>query len=175
VADVLPQLCHGSASFTAFYGSRFWHAFLLDDDFQTMASSSSGRKGVNAMSAVRALREKLGDDGMAELQMVVSNAGRQWKDDVLAVAGERFERIDMAKEFAAVRVDMAKEFAAVRSEMAAEFANVRAEFANVRRETAVGLAQSHAHLLKWSFLFWVGQVAAMGAMMAFLLNSIATR
>ncbi len=154
-----------------------------------MASSSSGRKGVTAMSAVRALREKLGDDGMAELQMVVNNAGRQWKDDVLAVAGERFERrlveeigalrIDMAKEFAAVRVDMAKEFAAVRSEMATQFAGVRgemaAEFANVRRETAVGLAQSHAHLLKWSFLFWVGQVAAMGAMMAFLLNSIGTR
>src|SRR6185312_6152066 len=111
---------------------------------------------------------------------------RQWKDDVLAVAGERFERrlaeeigalrIDMAKEFAAVRVDMAKEFAAVRSEMATQFAGVRsemaAEFSNVRRETAVGLAQSHADLLKWSFLFWVGQVAAMGAMMAFLLNSI---
>ncbi len=143
-----------------------------------MASSSSGRKGVTAMSAVRALREKLGDDGMAELQMVVNNAGRQWKDDVLAIAGERFERrlaeeigalrIDMAKEFAALRVDMAKEFAAVRSEMAAEFASVR-------RETAVGLAQSHANLLKWSFLFWVGQVAAMGAMMAFLLNTIGTR
>jgi hypothetical protein len=50
-----------------------------------------------------------------------------------------------------------------------------AEFAHVRRETAVGLARSHVHLLKWSFLFWVGQVAAMGAMMAFLLNSIGTR
>jgi len=171
------------------YVSRFWHAFLLDDDFQTMASSSSGRKGVDAMSADRALREKLGDDGMAELQIVVSNAGRQWKDDVLAVAGERFERrlaeeigglrIDMAKEFAALRVEMAKEFADVRSEMATQFAAARgetaAEFAHVRRETAVGLAESHAHLLKWSFLFWIGQVAAMSAMMAFLLKTIGTR
>ncbi len=141
----------------------FWHAFLLDDDFQTMASSSSGRKGVTAMSAVRALREKLGDDGMAELQMVVNNAGRQWKDDVLAIAGERFER-RLAEEIGALRIDVAKEFAALRVEMAKEFAAVRRE-----------MAQSHAHLLKWSFLFWVGQVAAMGAMMAFLLNSIGPR
>jgi hypothetical protein len=74
----------------------------------------------------------------------------------------------MAKEFAAVRSEMATGFAAVRGEMTAEFAHVR-------RETAVGLARSHVHLLKWSFLFWVGQVAAMGAMMAFLLNSIGTR
>jgi len=49
------------------------------------------------------------------------------------------------------------------------------EFADVRRETAVGLAESHAHLLKWSFLFWIGQVAAMSAMMAFLLKTIGTR
>jgi len=119
------------------------------------------------MSADRALREKLGDDGMAELQIVVSNAGRQWKDDVLAVAGERFER-RLAEEIGGLRIDMAKEFAALRVEMAKEFADVR-------RETAVGLAESHAHLLKWSFLFWIGQVAAMSAMMAFLLKTIGTR
>jgi hypothetical protein len=80
------------------------------------------------MSAVRALREKLGDDGMAELQMVVDNAGRQWKDDVLAVVGERFERL-LAEEIGALRIDMAKESAALRREMAAEFAAVRSEMA----------------------------------------------
>ena len=129
------------------------------------------------MSAVRALREKLGDDGMAGLHAVVNEAGRQWKDEVLTVTGERFERrlaeeigglrIDMAKEFASLRIEMAKEFGAVRSEMAAEFADVR-------KEMAVGFAQTHTSLLKWSFLFWVGQLAAMGAMMAFLLRAIAS-
>lgn len=110
--------------------------------------------------------------------MVISDAGRQWKDDVLAVTGERFER-RLAEEIGALRIDMAKEFAAIRVEMAREFAAVRgemaAEFAHVRRETAVGLAQSHAQLLKWSFLFWIGQVAATSAMMAFLLKTIGTR
>jgi hypothetical protein len=119
------------------------------------------------MSAVRALREKLGDEGMAELHGVVDDAGRRWKDDVLAVTGERFER-RLAEEIGALRIDMAKEFATLRVEMASQFADVR-------REMAVGLAQAHASLLKWSFLFWVGQLAAIGAMMAFMLRTIGSR
>jgi hypothetical protein len=119
------------------------------------------------MSAVRALREKLGEEGLVGLQVVIDNTGRQWRDDVLTVTGERFER-RFAQEMAALRVDIAKEFAGLRTEMAKESAEIR-------KETAVGLAQTHASLLKWSFLFWVGQFAATSAMMAFLLQTVGTR
>ena len=34
------------------------------------------------------------------------------------------------------------------------------------------LAETRADLLKWSFLFWIGQVAAVGAMLSFALRSI---
>ncbi len=34
------------------------------------------------------------------------------------------------------------------------------------------LAETRAELLKWSFLFWVGQVAAVAAMLAFALRSV---
>jgi hypothetical protein len=133
---------------------------------------------------------------MSDLQLFVEDTGQQWRDDVIAAA-ERFDgrlrdetnalRIDMTKEFAAVRVDMAKEFAAVRREMATEFAAVQGEmatefaavqgemareFAAVRSEMAGGLASARADLLKWSFLFWVGQFAAVSGMMAFLLRTI---
>jgi len=69
---------------------------------------------------------------------------------------------------AAVRVEMATESAAVRVEMAKEFAAVRTEL-------TVGLAETRADLLKWSFLFWIGQFAAVSAMMAFLLRTIGPR
>ena len=95
-----------------------------------------------------------------------------------AVTAERFERrlaqeigalrVDMAKASAALRIDLAKESGALRAEMAQEFATVR-------KEMQVGLAETHASLLKWSFLFWVGQFAAVSAMMAFLLKTIGTR
>jgi hypothetical protein len=103
-------------------------------------------KGVCSMeAAVRTLRAKLGDEGMSGLQIVVDDAGRQWKDDVVAITSERFER-RLSEEIGALRVDMAKEFASLRVE-----------------------------ILKWSFLFWIGQFAAFSAMMTFLLRTVGAR
>ena len=99
--------------------------------------------------SVRALRETLGNDAMAGLHIVVDDKGRQWKDDVLAITEERFER-RLAREIGDLRLDMTKEFVSLRVGMAKEFANV----------------------LKWSFLFWIGQFAAVSAMVAFLLRTI---
>lgn len=123
-------------------------------------------------SAVRALREKLGDEAMGGLQTYVDDAGRRWKDDVLSIAAERFNnrlgeelgafRLDMAKEFAAVRVEAAKEFAAVRGEMAQEFAAVRGE-----------IAETRFTMVKWAFVFWVGQLVAMTGIMTMLLRAFA--
>jgi hypothetical protein len=75
---------------------------------------------------------------------------------VLSISVDRFER-RLAEEIGALRVDMAKEFAAVRIEMATLAASTRAD------------------ILKWSFLFWIGQFAAVTAMMAFLLKTIGPR
>ena len=89
---------------------------------------------------------------MAGLDDFVDEKGRRWKDDVLTIAGERFER-RLAEEIGTLRVEMVKEFATLRVEMARE----------------------SSRLLKWSFLFWIGQFAAVSAMMAFLLRTIPPR
>ncbi len=67
------------------------------------------------------------------------------------------------------REAMRADFAELRQEM-------RAEFAEVRKEMQVGLAQMEARferrfsdLIKWSFVFWVGAVAAV-AMLAGVLH-----
>jgi hypothetical protein len=154
-------------------------------------------KGVCSMeSAVRTLRAKLGDDAISDLHTLLDDRGRQWKEDVLAITGERFERrlseeigalrVDMAKEFAAVRVDMAKEFGAVRVEMATLAASMhsdtmetraqmaalagsmRAEMATLTGATRADILKTRSDILKWSFVFWVGQFAAFSAVIAFL-------
>jgi len=145
---------------------------------------------------VRALREKLGDEAMGGLQTFVDEAGRKWKEEVLTIAAERFShrlgeeigalRLDMAKDFAAVRVETAREFAAVRGEMAKEFAAVRGEaakeFAAVRTEMAAlgaglrsEMAETRFSMLKWAFLFWVGQLVAMTGIMTLLLRAMLPR
>jgi hypothetical protein len=101
---------------------------------------------------------------MSELQLFVDDAGQQWREEVLAIAAERFER-RLAEEGALLRVAMAKEFSALRTEMAKELANVRVDMAR-------DLAATRVVLLKWSFLFWIGQFAAVSGMMAFLLRTV---
>lgn len=111
-------------------------------------------------AAARALKAVLGDEAMGGLQTFVDDSGRKWKDDVLALAAERFDR-RLGEEIGALRLDMAKELASVRIEMAKEFAALRVE-----------LAAKQVSLVKWSFLFWVGQLVAMTGIMALLLRAI---
>ncbi len=140
------------------------------------------KRGSGSMAtAVRVLKEKLGDDAMEELRFVLEDGGQRWRDDVLAIAAERYDRrlaheigafrIDVAKEFAAMRVDVAKEFAAMRAESAGGLAAMRTETASEFAAMRVELAAARVSLLKWSFLFWIGQFAAVSGMMAFLLST----
>lgn len=142
-------------------------------------------------AVVRVLREKLGDEAMEGLQTFVNEAGRNWKDDVLALAAERFDRrlneeigafrLETTKEFAAMRVEMA----AMRSELGTEIstmgAELRSEMATMGAElrTEMGamgaglrteIAAARFSMLMWAFVFWIGQFAAMSAMMTFLLR-----
>ena len=87
-------------------------------------------------------------------------AGRKWKDEVLTIAAERFGN-RVGEEIGALRLDVAKEFASVRIEAAKEFAAMRVE-----------LAAKEVNLVRWSFLFWVGQLAAMTGIMTLLLRAM---
>jgi hypothetical protein len=81
-------------------------------------------------------------------------------------------RNDMKAEFAAVRNELKTEFAGVRNEMKAEFTAVRAEMkaiaAELRAEMVqlesrleTKIAESKSSMIRWMFIFWIGQVAAM--------------
>ena len=58
---------------------------------------------------------------------------------------ERFER-RLAEEFAKLRLEIAELRAELRADFRVELAGVRADF------------------IKWSFLFWIGQVATIAAL-----------
>ena len=76
---------------------------------------------------------------------------------MLSIATERFER-RLSQEISAFRVDITRELheslAAVRQEFTGELASVRVE------------------LIRWSFLFWMGQVAVTIGALAFMLRSV---
>lgn len=95
------------------------------------------------------LRDRLGEDASAALAEMVYTAVLAGIDEALHRATDRFER-RLAEEVAGLRVDFRPELAATRVEFRTDLAAMRAE------------------LLKWSFLFWTGQLVAIAGLMALM-------
>jgi len=64
------------------------------------------------------LRETLGNEGLVELDAALDEVGKHWKEDVLEIAANRFER-RLGVELSQFRVEMARELATVRVEISA--------------------------------------------------------
>lgn len=89
-----------------------------------------------------ALRARLGEHATMQLVELAERVGQEASEQVLSLSVERFER-RLVAESSQVRVEMERGFAGLRQE----------------------LATTRVELIRWSFLFWIGQVAAMlGAM-----------
>ena len=93
------------------------------------------------MNAVsEALRERLGARAASDLEEYAERQGRRWRDDVLETAADRFDN-RLALEMSALRLEMQKGFSELRVEV-----------------------------LRWSFLFWIGQLAAVAGLLSFMLS-----
>jgi hypothetical protein len=88
-----------------------------------------------------ALRDRLGHDASIGLVELVESEHTEWSERVLNVAVERFER-RLAEEIASLRVAVVRE-----------------------------LHDGRVEMLKWAFLFWVGQVAAVLGLLAYMFRA----
>lgn len=138
-----------------------------------------------------ALQRPLGPEGTAGLLHLLADVRRECVTDVITVVGDRFERrlveetstlrLEMSQGFSALRQEMAAAIGAVRQEMAGSTAGLRQEMAAstaaLRQEMAAGTASLRQEMsdqkfdiLKWAFLFWVGQFFAVASLMAVLIR-----
>ena len=161
-----------------------------------MASSSSGSRedvNVDAGAVPIKLRERLGPEATGGLLHVLDLAQQDWKDDVLSLAAERFER-RLADAGSSLRVQIAQSEAALRNEIGHVEVRLRQEMGQleVRLREELGhvdgrlrhdlsqmdvriireIGNSRFGLLKWTFAFWIGQVVAMSAIMAAMLRIV---
>ena len=98
------------------------------------------------------LRTKLGDDATFGLVELLSAEEKDWSDRMLTSATERFER-RLTHEISLLRQDF-------HQSLNDGLAGIRTELATVRVE-----------MLRWSFVFWIGQVAAVAALLALMLRA----
>lgn len=140
-----------------------------------------------------ALHERLGDDGSQALVELFDEVRRDWTTDVMDRVGDRFER-RLVEETAAIRVEMAgmrgdlrQEITQLGSDLRQEMAqlgsDLRKEMAqlgfDLRQEMAAGfaamrqdMAEQRFELLKWAFLFWIGQFFAVASLVAIVIRYV---
>ena len=99
-----------------------------------------------------AIRVKLGDDATFGLIELLDTEQKDWSESVLTTATDRFER-RLTHEIAGLRHEF-------HTTLHDGLASVRGELATTRVE-----------MLRWSFVFWIGQVAAVAALLAFMLRA----
>jgi len=87
---------------------------------------------------VAALRERLGDRETEALTDMVQVTAKEWRDEVLETVSSRFES-RLTHEVSALRVEVTKELSGMRAE-----------------------------IIRWSFVFWITQLAAMAGLLSFV-------
>jgi hypothetical protein len=136
-----------------------------------------------------ALQERLGAEATARLLRLFEVERTEWTQDVISRSVERFEqrlvgelagvRTEMARgearlreEIASVRVEMARGEARLHGEISQTRAMLREEMAQQGTLIRQEIATNRFELLKWSFLFCVGQVIAVVGLVGVMLRAI---
>ncbi|HXG54175.1 MAG TPA: hypothetical protein VNJ03_02235 [Vicinamibacterales bacterium] len=120
------------------------------DDGIVVVRGRAGKEGSMEIDEVSvALQGRLGAEATGGLLQLLDHSHREARDDVIVACTERFER-RLVEEMSSLRVQIAQVEATLRGEMAAG----RVEF------------------IKWSFIFWIGQVLAMIGMVSILLRPL---
>jgi len=121
-----------------------------------------------------ALAERLGESGSAALAEMFEANNRACADAVMTQSAERFER-RLVEETSKLRVEMAQMGASLRQEMAQLGGSLRQEIAELRGDLREDIAAGRFELLKWAFLFWVGQVVSVVGLVGLMLRTMPPR
>ena len=145
-----------------------------------------------------ALRGRLGDDATFGLIELLESERKSCSEQVMSMAADRFERrlaeemaglrqeiggvrsdlrqeigsvrVDLLQEIGSVRSDLRQEIGGVRDDLRQEIGDLRQEIGGVRGDLRQDIASVRVEWLKWSFAFWLGQVAVTAGLLAFMLR-----
>lgn len=113
-----------------------------------------------------ALLETLGERGSASLIEILDAQQQASTEAAMVQCGERFER-RLIEETSKLPLETTQ----LRGEMREGFADLRRDMADLR----AGLSSDRFDLLRWAFAFWIGQVAAISAIVGLLLRTLPLR
>ena len=115
------------------------------------------------------LQARLGPEATGGLLQLLDRSHRQEREDVITACTERFER-RLVEEVSGLRIQIAQVESTLRQDMAAMGATLRQEIATMGSTLRQELAAGRVEFIKWSFLFWVGQVLAVTGFLTVMLR-----
>jgi chromosome segregation ATPase len=127
------------------------------------------------------LRERLGENGTAAfaevlqarettmLTVVADRCEKRLVEECGKLRGEMQQlRADLRGEMQQLRAELRGEMQQLRGDMQQFRAEVREDMQHLRTDFKIEIAHTRVDLVKWSFLFWVGQVAAVTGLVTLL-------
>lgn len=122
-----------------------------------------------------ALRTRLGDEATFGLMELLDAERKGWSEEVLKSASNGFER-RLSGEISVSRVEVRNVLHDGLTAVRAEIGSVRTDLTHALSDGLTSVRQelstTRTEMLKWSFLFWVGQVAAIAGLLAFMLRGV---
>ena len=129
-----------------------------------------------------ALRERLGPDATSSLLDLFDVARREWSDNVIDVCAARFEqrlleetsklRLEIAQGDAALRQQITELGASLRGEMTGLAGSLRGDMMGLGGSLRQDMSDLRFEIVKWCFLFWIGQVVAVTGLFALMLRIV---
>jgi bifunctional DNA-binding transcriptional regulator/antitoxin component of YhaV-PrlF toxin-antitoxin module len=128
-----------------------------------------GGKKMSIITIPKPLREKLGDDGTEGLIDVLNQQEENTTNSVTETAADRFER-RLTEESSRLDNRITEAVSGLR----VEIFNTEKRLDNRITEEVAGLRveinKSKSDTIKWMFIFYIGQVAALGGLLFALLR-----
>ena len=119
----------------------------------------------------RILQEKLGEEGSDAFVKVIKEIDNEARKEALVVAEEHFEvRLSeemgkLRQEFSEFKEEMRAEFSGFKEEMRTELSEFKDSMGREISSLKVENAKTKADMIKWMFIFWIGQIGVLSGIM----------
>ncbi len=149
---------------------RGWKADVLEtagDRFARVLAEESAR--IRTLMAEQGARfEKALATESARILTLMAEQGARLEARIVE-QGARFDA-KLAEQGARFDAKLAEQGARVETRLVQQEARIETRFSELEARLVGRMAELKADVLKWAFLFWIGQVAAMAALLAFMLH-----
>jgi hypothetical protein len=109
------------------------------------------------------LAKRFGKEAAEDLNSYIEVKIDSGIDNKVAGVASKEDISDVKKEVGDVKTDLTREIAEVKTDLTREIAEVKTdltrEIAEVRTNLTKEIAEVKSEVIKWMFIFWIGQVA----------------